>query len=182
MKSCPFNNPDFITSYYDGCLPEEEKEKFEEHLFTCKQCMDALFDLENDLFLMHSMKFKRPTDQKLKKALFKLISDGIELIKNVEGPFCFEPLVPVRVRGKVGAKGYRLQEGQAVIEVGTRGGGFFDVEVSGIEGKQIRLYSKGRLIEARSCVDENQVVLYSLNKGSYKLSIDDEDLLEFTVE
>jgi hypothetical protein len=182
MKKCPFNNPDFITGYYDGCLSEEEMEKFKEHLLTCKQCMNTLFNLENDLFLMKSLKYTRPAAKKLTRALFRLISDGIELIKNVDGPYVFEPLVPVRVRGKAESKGYRLQKGETVIEVGSKGTGFFNVDVSGIEGNQVYLYMKDRLVEARSCVAEKQVTLYGLKKGSYRLSVDDEDLLEFTVE
>ncbi|UCB46710.1 MAG: zf-HC2 domain-containing protein [Spirochaetota bacterium] len=182
MKRCPFNNPDFITSYYDGCLPEEEKERFEEHLFTCKMCMDALYNLENDLFLMRSMKYKHPAEHKFQKALFRLISDGIELIKNVEGPFVFEPLVPVRVRGKAGAHCYKLQKDRIIIEVGSKSSEFFDVEVSGIEGRQVYLYSKDKLVEARSCVREKHVTLNNLNRGSYKLSVDDEDLVEFIVK
>jgi hypothetical protein len=182
MKKCPFNDPDFITSYYDECLPEEEKEKFEEHLFTCKLCMDALYNLENDLFLMNSIKYKRPDGYKFQKALFRLMSDGIELIKNVEGPFVFEPLVSVQVRGKTESKGYRLQKGGTTIEVGSRSSGFFDVGVSGIEGRQIYLYRKDKLVEARSHVEGKHVTLHHLNKGSYRLSIDDKDLVEFIVE
>jgi hypothetical protein len=182
MKRCPFNNPDFITRYYDGCLSAEEKEKFQEHLLTCKQCMDTLFNLENDLFLMNSLKLERPSERKFKKALFRLISNGIELVKNIEGPFSFEPLMPVRVRGEFASKGYRLQKGSAAIEIGSRGRKLFDMGVSGVEGKQISLYSKDRLVEAHSCEQDKRITLYNLRRGSYRLSVDDEDILEFTVE
>ena len=52
MKKCRFNDPDYISLYYDGALESEAEKRFSEHLLTCKVCGGALMALEKDLFLM----------------------------------------------------------------------------------------------------------------------------------
>ncbi len=178
MKKCRFHNPNFISLYYDGLLKEDEKKAFSEHLLTCKQCMYSLLNLEKDLFLMRSLKYKKLP----KRAVFMLFSEGVKLIKNIAGPVKFKPLVPVPVRGKEESNVYRIEKSNISVDIGSDRENLFNLEISGVMDKSISLYCNGRLIEARAHVKEERVVIYSLERGLYRLVVEEEDFGEFIVE
>ena len=56
MKKCRFHDPHYISQYYEGTLDEETEKAFAEHILKCSECMNALLDLEKDLFLMKELK------------------------------------------------------------------------------------------------------------------------------
>ncbi len=65
MEKCHYDDPSLIAMYYDGVLPDEHA--FTEHLLTCTQCIEKLFNLERDLFLMENMPLiELPSEKKQK--------------------------------------------------------------------------------------------------------------------
>lgn len=180
MKKCRFSEPDIIASYYDDTLAEKDRTEFEAHLYTCRNCMDALLSLEQDLFFMGSMGRMRISASSVRRAFFKITAGGIRLLKNLEGPAFFMPVPAVSVRGKKGER-YRLEKGGLAVEVKGAEKRGFDIEVSGIRGKKTCLYLTERLVEARAHPKKNTVFFYNLEKGFYKLCVEGEDILEFSV-
>lgn len=182
MKKCQFSDPQFISMYHDGAMDKETEKAFSEHLLTCQKCAGALMNLERDLFFMNTMKFKEvPADLKLRGAVFKLIADGIRLIKNLTGQNVF---IPVQARAVRGAEKYlyRFNAEDIKVDIRSEGGDIFTAEISGISGKSISIYRDKRLIEARAHITESKVVIQNLERGSYSLLTDNNSIVEFIVE
>jgi len=181
MKKCRFCRPDIVASYYDGALSAKDRNEFEAHLFTCKECMDALLSLEHDLFFMDSMDRVRVSRPSSRRAFFTIIAEGIRLVKNLDGPELFEQVLPAPARGEKTNGRYRVEKGGVTVDV--RGGekDRFDIEVSGIRGKNTSLHLMGRIVDARAHSKADTVSFYSLERGSYTLSVEGNDFLEFTV-
>ena len=55
MNKCHYDDPYLIAMYYDGVLSEEHG--FNDHLLTCRYCLEKLLHLERDLFLMENIPF-----------------------------------------------------------------------------------------------------------------------------
>jgi len=181
MKKCRFSEPDIIASYYDDTLVEKDRTEFEAHLYTCGNCMDALLALEQDLFFMGSMGRMRISASSVRRAFFKITAGGIRLLKNLEGPTFFMPVPAVSVRGKKGGR-YRLEKGGLAVEVRKAEKRGFDIEVSGVRGKKTCLYFAERLVEARVHPKADTVFFYNLEKGFYRLCVEGENILEFSVK
>ncbi len=188
MNGCRYNRPEIIAAYYDGVLPEEERTAFETHLYTCAECMDALFSLEHDTFLMQRMDSYYAAGPMGGRAFFKMVKNGIRLVRNLAGTPGFEQVLPVPARGgREPVSGcYRLSRGE--ITVSIRGGeeDRFDIEISGIRGARTSLYCSGRLVEAHALSKRDTVCFYRLPKGAYRLAAAGEGqageyMLEFIV-
>jgi hypothetical protein len=182
MAKCRYSRPEFIASYYDDALSEKDRSDFEAHLYTCKDCMEALLSLEHDRFFMDSMDRLRIARPASRRAFFEIVAEGIRLVKNLDGPAFFEQVLPVPARGKKRSARYRVNKEGVAVDVRGGGEGRFDVEVSGIRGKSTSLYLGGRLVEARAHPKEDAVIFYSLERGSYTLSVEGEEFLEFSVQ
>jgi hypothetical protein len=189
MKKCRYNRPDVIASYYDGTLQQEERKSFEDHLYTCSECLESLLSLEKDLFLMENtgrVFAARPAALLVAQlvalgAYFKTAEGGLTLLKNLQGPAVFVPVLQPAARGKKQGGEYRFEKGSVAVSVKGSKEGRFDAEVSGIRGRNISLYLSDRLIEARAHSGQDPVVFYSLGRGSYRLFVEGEVLLEFMV-
>jgi len=178
MNGCRYNTPEIIAAYYDGVLPEEEKTAFEAHLYTCAECMDALFSLGYDSFLMRRMNAYYAAGPMEGRAFFMMVKNSIRLVRNLAGTPGFEHVLPVPARGgREPVSGcYRLSRGEITVYI--RGGeeSRFDIEVSGVRGARTSLYCSGRLIEAHALSKRDTVCFYRLPKGSYRLAAAGEDL------
>ena len=188
MNGCRYNRPDVIAAYYDGVLPDEERIAFETHLYTCFECMDALLSLEHDSFLMRRMNALGVDGPVQRRAFFKLVKNGIRLVRNLAGAPGFEHVLPVPARGGRDTTSgcYRLSRGAFTVLVKGGEKDRFDLEVSGIRGSRASLYCSGRLVEARSLSKHDTVCFYRLETGAYLLAAEGGDLatehrLEFTV-
>ena len=126
MKKCRFNRPDIIASYYDGTLPEKEKMEFEAHFYTCRDCMDALLSLEKDLFFMERMGRLQTSRPIARRAFFEIVKNSLRLVKNLDCPPLFEPVVPVPVRGEEVGK-YRVEKKGVTVDIKASDGGSFDI-------------------------------------------------------
>jgi hypothetical protein len=186
MKKCRFNDPDYISLYYDGALDSEAEKRFSEHVLTCKECSGALVALEKDLFLMNSMKLMDvPERLRHRRAVFKLLKDGIQLIKNLTGPDLF---IPLELKDTLSQKGdkektiYRLKTDVMNVDIFGDKDGKFCAEITGAEGKSFYLYLDGKKIEAHGHVNEPSVLIDRLEKGKYSLVAGERLILEFDVE
>jgi hypothetical protein len=186
MKKCRFNDPDYISLYYDGALDSEAEKKFSRHILTCKECSGALLALEKDLFLMNSIKLADvPERLRHKRAVFKIIKEGIRIIKNLTGPETFVPLelkATLDHRGEGEKKIYRLKTDSIIVDIYGEKDSKFCAEITGTEGKSISLYLSGKKIEAHGHVAEPGVLIDGLERGSYSLMVDEQLILEFDVE
>ena len=64
IKKCQFHdNPTIIAMYYDAVLTGEMDQVFSEHLINCKNCLEKLFYLERDLFLMRNISYNTPSKE-----------------------------------------------------------------------------------------------------------------------
>ncbi len=182
MKKCRFNDPYFISLYHDGALDKETEKMFSEHLITCQKCTGALMNLERDLFFMNTMKFSEvPAYLEKRGAVFKLIADGIRLIKNLTGQNVFVPVQALAVRGDEKYL-YRFKTEDIKVDIRSEGGDIFTADISGISGMSISLYREERLVEARAHITESKLVIQNLERGSYSLLVDDNGIVEFIVE
>jgi hypothetical protein len=189
MNRCRYNRPDIIAAYYDGVLPEEEITAFEAHLYTCAECMDALVSLEKDSFLMQRMRAHYMSAPPAEgRAFFKMVKNGIRLVRNLAETPGFEQMLPVPARGgrESTSRGYTLVRGKITVSVRGGEGDRFDLEISGIRGKRTSLYCSGMLIEAHALSKRDTVCFYRLPKGAYRLAVECEDpageyLFDFTV-
>jgi Fe-S oxidoreductase len=186
MKKCRFNDPDYLSLYYDGALDGEAEKKFSEHIMTCKECSAALLALERDLFLMKSMKLEDvPEGLKYRRAVFRLAEEGLRIIKNLAGPVTFVPLelkATLDSREEGEKKRYRLKTDSVVVDVFAGGGSMFSAEITGTAGKSLSLYLDGKKIEAHGHVAEPGVLIDGLGRGRYSLMVDERLILEFDVE
>ena len=185
MKKCRFNDPDYISLYYDGALESEAEKRFSEHILTCKVCAGALMALEKDLFLMNSMKLMDvPERLRHRRAVFKLLTEGIRIIKNLNGPDLFFPL---ELKDTLGQKGdeektiYRLKTDTMNVDIFGDKGGKFCAEITGAVGKSFSFYLDGKKIEAHGHVTEPSVLIDGLEKGKYSLVAGERLILEFDV-
>lgn len=201
MKGCRFHNPDFIAMYYDGALPKEVEKEFSDHLLTCDECMESLLNLENDLFSMHAVDFKplpehlrvkvveglRMVSEKMradahagKAAVFKILGNKLNLISNVldQRNFKLAQLSPVRGEER---RAYKLARGGIIVLLSAEGENSIRLVVDGIRGKSISLKHNARIVEQHSDTVHDETVMSNLEKGSYLLTIDDEDFVQFIV-
>ncbi len=186
MKKCRFNDPDYISLYYDRALENEAEKRFSEHILACKECAGALLALEKDLFLMNSMKLMDVPERLMhRRAVFKLLKDGIRIIKNLTGPDLF---VPLELKGTLGHIGdeekiiYRLKTDVMNVDIFGDKGGKFCAEITRAEGKSFFFYLDGKKIEAHGHVTEPSVLIDGLEKGKYSLVAGERVILEFDVE
>jgi hypothetical protein len=115
MKSCPFEqNPDYVVMYHDGAMSREMEQRFSEHLTTCRSCMEALLNLQKDLFSMgihrlhpvpsklaaaaearvhgkgDTQKEAEPAGLHAGRAVFKFVRGMLNLVENLTGPKGFK--------------------------------------------------------------------------------------------
>ena len=186
MKKCRFNDPDYLSLYYDGVLDSEAEKRLSEHILTCKVCAGTLLSLEKDLFLMNSMKLMDvPEGLRHKRAVFKLLKDGIRIIKNLSGPDLFIPLELKHTLGQNMNEEkpiYRQKTDVMNVDIFGDKGGKFCTEITGVEGKSFSFYLEGKKIEAHGHVTQPSVLIDGLEKGKYSLMVGKRLILEFDVE
>jgi hypothetical protein len=199
MKNCPFEgNPDFIVMYHDGAMPRELEKRFSDHLVTCRSCMEALLNLQNDLFSMQTSGFvpvprdlavltEEPSSGKgvsARRALFRFIGGALHLVENppVTGGFKLHQMP--EFLGREGATGnaYRW-EGQGVaVYLQQQGEGRFTMVLQGLSGRSVTLLQNGRVIESHAHAQEDHLAMGDLTCGSFEIHVDDEIILLFLVE
>ncbi len=183
MKKCRFHDPHYISQYYEGTLDEETEKAFAEHILKCTECMNALMDLEKDLFLMKEVKHNRLPEKYVSGiTIFQLVSNGIELVKGYGQVNGFQQFVPLPARGGENRLAYRLERVDVSVDIKSEGKDHFNLEFNGVSGKRIHLYRNKRLIEARSNIKDRGVIMYNLEKGNYSLVINDQDTIKFIVK
>jgi hypothetical protein len=185
--------------YYDGVLPIDVEKQFSEHLPACKECMESLLNLHNDLFGMHVASYKQLPDKlrlerrlmgagpketphrtKGKMAIFKLLGGKIELKQNLLAPWSFELLQLSQARGEK-ASIYQLQMGKVTVELSPEGKDTFKIALAGIQNRDLILKRNNRIIETRSAVESEEMSICNLEKGSFLLRINSEDVIQFMV-
>jgi len=181
MKKCKYNNPDIISSYYEGILGKDLEKKFSNHLLACEQCTRALLNLEKDVFLMNTMEFKNI----IKKAgaentVFQLVSKDIKLIKSLNGLFFTPVLLPTR--GTEKGHIYRMEKNDIKVSIGTGEVNLFYIEISGVYGKSVSLFCNNRLVEAKANMDSEKEVIPNLMRGRYAIIINGKKVIDFTVK
>ena len=186
MKKCRFNDPSAVAAYFDGAMERDVEEEFGRHLLACRECAGALLNLERDLFLMTTVEFARhPRKLFRSQARFRLARGGLDLWEPAEGigaggfvPFALSP-----VRGGEGGKGgYRLLKAGVTVDLKGERGDTVSLDVRGAAGRSVFLYRGGRLVEARSRVEEEQFTIDKLERGNYLLFIKECGAVDFTVE
>jgi len=196
MKSCRYNNPDYISMYYDGVLPEDLEREFSDHLLSCRECMEALLRLEGDLFKMQSMEFSPlperfagMREQKRDRvvsgpAIFRLIQGKIRLLRGGAPKPTFQPvyLTPVRREGEKVTSVYRLTKEGITLELDGDGEDTFRLELSGMAGKSVVLSRGNRVVESRSRIRDEKITIGKLERGRYTLSVDGKDFASFSVD
>jgi len=181
VKKCRFHNPDYLSLYYDGALDEAEEMEFSRHLLTCRECMDALLQLERDLFLMSTSSLKRvPRASGHSNVVFRFLKEGIELKENIRGEGGF---VPQRL-AHAGEEevSYVMERDELSVEIRNEGNALFGIEVKGVSGKKVRLFRGGRLLEARSHIGTSSAVFHNLIRGTYSIAVNGLDVVQFDVE
>ncbi len=201
MKSCRFHKPEIIAMYYDGVLPMEVERQFSEHLTACKDCMESLLNLHNDLFSMHVANYKQlpeklrmkqiaqkvegqkevPHRIKDKIAVFKLQGGKMELKRNLLAPWNFKLLKLPQVRGEK-ASIYHLQKGKVTVELSAEGKDTFKIALAGIQKSNLLLKRNNRIIETHSALESEEISICKLEKGSFLLRINSEDVVQFIVQ
>ncbi len=182
MEGCRFNDPEYLALYHDGALDEKAERAFTEHLLTCKECAETLFNLQRDLALMEMLEYRPlPAAISRRKTVFRLISEGIELIKAVAGWGEFTPFVLRPARGGTG-KVYRCEKEGIRIDIGSDTPDRFTIEISGVRGKRLTLFRDKRVVEARTSIREERILFHDLESGHYSLSIDGGVPVQFIVE
>ncbi len=182
MEGCRFNDPEYLALYHDGALDERTERAFTAHLLTCEVCAEALFNLERDLALMEMVEFRAlPASHALRKTVFRLFSEGIELIKTAAGWGEFTPLVLRPARGG-SEKGYRYEKEGVRVDIMSSAPDRFTMEVSGVCGKRLTLFRDKRVVEARTQIREDKIFFRDLEKGRYSMSIDGGMRIQFDVE
>ena len=182
MGACRFNDPEYLALYRDGALDENAERAFTEHLLTCRECAEALFNLERDLALMEMLEYKAlPAAHALRKTVFRLISEGIELVKTAAGWGEFTPFVLRPARGGTG-KVFRCEKEEIRVDIGSDAPDRFTIEISGVRGKRLTLFREKRVVEAHARIREERVFFHDLERGRYSLSIDGGAPVEFAVE
>jgi hypothetical protein len=182
MEGCRFNDPEYLALYHDGALDERTERAFTEHLLTCEFCAEALFNLERDLALIKMLEFKAvPAAHAMRKTVFRLLAEGIELIKTAAGWGGFTPFVLHPARGG-SRKGYRYEKEGVRVDIESNAPERFTIEVSGVRGKRITLFRDKRVVEARARIREEKIFFHDLEKGRYALSIDGGMRVQFDVE
>lgn len=183
MRECQFHDPYYISSYYDGHLSEDDSRTFTDHLLTCKDCMDSLLNLERDLFLLKNVNLKEvPIKTKTERAVFRLLSEGIKLLKNLDGELAFHPVALLPVRGTKVSDVYKINKQGIEVEIRGEDENLFSMELSGVKGKKVSINRDNRLVESHSRIGEEKLTIYNLERGNYSLVVEDEDLLMFSVE
>jgi hypothetical protein len=87
------------------------------------------------------------------------------------------------VRGGEGGKGgYRLLKAGVTVDLKGERGDTVSLDVRGAAGRSVFLYRGGRLVEARSRVEEEQFTIDKLERGSYLLFIKECGAVDFTVD
>ncbi|MFW6139050.1 MAG: hypothetical protein ACOC7U_07750 [Spirochaetota bacterium] len=187
MSECKFNDPYYISMYYEGKLSGEDEKAFSRHLLRCRKCLEALLNLQNDLFTMFSV--AQPCEVSLQKTrvrkpIFKLLSDGIMLLTG-GGQYGLAPVPLLASRGKItrevcGHQVYKMKSNDIEIELSGAEGKLFNIEIRGASG-DISLYREQRMVEARADVSPEGIKIYNLQGGVYTLFINEEKMLEFVV-
>jgi len=181
VKKCRFNSPDYISLYFDRALDKAEEKEFSEHLLTCKQCMTTLLELQKDLFLMNNVQMERvPARYLQRKAVFRLVKSGIELVKNLPGQNSFTPLVLDHAGAE--DKCYSIEKDNVTIEIKGEGGEEFNIVIHEVAGRKVTLYMGGRIVEARSNKEQESLVIHNLTRGVYSLEVDGLERIQFEVE
>jgi hypothetical protein len=202
MKSCPYDNSiEYIVMYHDGVLPDDMAKAFSDHLITCQGCLDILLNLQNDLFSMRTREFEKMPEGLVQRgrgqaavqretsgrAVFRLLKHSLQMLGNLSYPTIF---VPVEGVGKYqregtdensGCYGYRLESNGVDVEIQNEDENLFRIEVNGIRNRRLSLERDGHLIERRFDKVHNRLVIGGLERGGYRLAIDDEDFILFTV-
>jgi hypothetical protein len=186
MKKCRFNDPSDVAAYFDGAMERGVEEEFGRHLLACRECAGALLNLERDLFLMTTVEFARhPRKLFRTRARFRLGRGGLDLRNPAEGTAAggFVPFALSPVRGGEGAqRGYRLLKAGVTVDLKGERGDTVSLDVRGAAGRSVLLYRGGRLVEARSRVEEEQFTIDKLERGSYLLFIKECGAVDFTVD
>jgi len=195
VEKCRFHNPEFLSLYHDGALEESEQREFSRHLLTCRECMEALLQLDRDLFLMETASMEKvpkesldsqeslESDRSLKTAgsrvLFRLVGEGIELIRNLEGEGAFYPRRFAHAGGE--ELSFEVKRGALELEIRNEGQESFSLEIKGLAGERVDLYCEGRLIESRSSIRRKSTAFLGLERGNYSVSIGGLEVIRFEV-
>ena len=207
MKSCPFNgNADYVVMYHEGLMPRKLEKEYEDHLTTCKACMESLLNLQNDLFAMESADLEplprglaAETEQLLsdgvsaqdrkeigrdpgvRGALFEIIDEKLKMIRGHfgTGRFTLKPLPEFRGSER---SSYEVTILGVTIRLESENGDYFRMEISGTRGRLIELKRDGRVCEMHSDSGSDSILIGDLLKGLYTLSIDDKHVMIFTVQ
>lgn len=182
MKNCRFYDTDTIAGYFDGTLDAETEAAFSEHLPGCSRCMEALLDLETDLFLMQSMKLGTvPKRYRSGFALFHMVRGRLDIVRNLTGEHRFCELPLPAVRGK-GHKAHSFERDGIHVRVEGEDFHTFRVELNGVAGKNIEIRRNGKTVERHSSEQNQRAVFRSLERGSIDLFIDNQEFLHFIVQ
>jgi hypothetical protein len=186
--------------YYDGVMPRDVEKQFSEHLPACKDCMESLLNLHNDLFSMHVTNYKQLPDRLRMKymalmgkgqkevshritgkiAIFKLLGGKMELKQNLLSPWSFKLLQLSQARGEK-ASIYHLQKGKVTVELSAEGEDTFKIALAGIQKSDLILKRNNRIIETHSAIESEEISICNLEKGSFLLRINSEDVIQFIV-
>jgi len=181
LKRCKYNDPYIISSYYEGLLEDNLKEEFNNHLLACEECMNSLLNLEKDLFLMNTVKYKNiARGSEFSGVVFKFLEKGIRLVKDIDGLFSRPTLIPVR--GKKDKGLYKMKKDGIEVNIGSVEKNLFYIELSGVYKKNFSLFCNKKLIEARANLDREKEIIQNLEKGKYTININDKKLIDFDVE
>jgi hypothetical protein len=206
MKSCPFDsNPEYISMFHDGAMPQDMEQRFSDHLVTCSTCSEALLNLQNDLFKLRITDFepvpaglapeaRQDADREAAvdvagtKPLFRFIKGVMTLVEglSVEGEFSLQEIPVVRGEARTVRSVYhrmpKPQEQPVGMYLISSEENRFSLELRGIRSHIVALTRNRRVIEQRIDHETDRMTIEGLERGDYTLMIDDEVFSVFRVD
>jgi len=174
MLKCPFYSEEMISSYIEGLLDEDESKIFEKHLMECDICLQSVINLRNDLFKMELFNKQLYKSKFMVEAVFIIIRNRFLILRDISSKYHFEKLQEsFRLRGKNNETFYHVKIEDTDITVGKDSGEKFLMNFINVKGKSLQLFKDDRLIEAYNNLNDDKLVVKSLEKGEYIVVISD---------
>jgi hypothetical protein len=182
MKNCQFYDANIIAGYFDGTLDDETEAAFSEHLLGCSRCLEALLDLEKDMFLMESMKMGPvPKRHRSGFALFHMVRGRLDIVQNLVGEHRFRELPLTAVRGRE-HRAHAFERDGISVQVEGEGDHTFRIELDGVAGKNIEVRRNGKIVERHSAEQKQRAIFRYLERGSFALFINNQEFIHFFVQ
>jgi len=171
MPSCKYNNPDFISRYYDNVLSQEERKAFERHLLICDECMTSLLNLQRDLFLIKHNPLPS-IEENIASFLF-VIRDGVlSLIKSSDSGHRFIPVSSSPIRGENRLSSFEFKKEGITVTILPFSDNSVSLHVEGVMGKTVTLWKEKKLIQAHNKIRDDMIVIDDIPAGKYIIKIE----------